>query len=96
MICAEVDKSPRARTAAVPIQKLKNFQNPPIITAKREQRAFIVQLFLILSSCTLPVGKKIIIAGLRAFSFGHLKSVKSSENSRLRKEKFQLPKERES
>ena len=28
----------------------------------------------------------------RAYSFGHLKSAKSSENGRLRREKFQLPK----
>ena len=29
----------------------------------------------------------------RAYSFGHLKSVKSSENGRLCREKVQLPKE---
>ena len=29
----------------------------------------------------------------RAYSFGHLKSAKSSERGRLRREKFQLPKE---
>ena len=30
---------------------------------------------------------------LRAYSFGHLKSAKSSENGGLCREKFQLPKE---
>ena len=33
-----------------------------------------------------------LIGNLGAYSFGHLKSAKSSENGRLQRENFQLPK----
>ena len=33
----------------------------------------------------------IFLLNLRAYTFGHLKSAKSSENGRLRRETFQLP-----
>ena len=38
---------------------------------------------------------KTLVITFREYSFGHLKSAKSSENGRLRREKFQLPKELE-